>query len=1118
MKKLILIYSLLTIIYWSANAQVVVKSGTWPTMCQDGAYVTQTQKIVIKETLVGDFAAISCSGGYFLLAPSGFSFDPNVGSVTLYSGGDIPAVIFTYEIYNLWIRMDYAGNGTSTIDSIVIDGIRVKAVSGAATTVNLTKYDPSTGCPINQNANMAANAKNHGTLNSVSNPPPTITYTPEPYYCNDQNIPYTLTATPSGAGGTWSGTGVSSNTFNGFGLTSGIKVITYTYNYAAGCSNSNAIGLTVKVPPTISLLSDDADNTICPNQSVTFTATASGTTRRYQFLKNGIPVTTLSTTNTYTTTNLSDNDQITVVADNGNFTCQKTSSVILIDVVTNPNPSVSVNGLPSLVCSNTSGAFSITTSPAGGVLTGNGVSGTNFSPSLAGAGNQVVTYTIVASGCSFPANTSVNVIAAPTVTLTSSDADNIICEGDLVTFTANTTGAVSSYQFYINGSGPLLTSNFYSSSILTNGSLTTVKVDDGVNTCATTSNLITTTVGKYPKSNFTWKNICGLNDVTFHDVSTIPVGNSIVSWGWDFTNNGSIDLTQMASLPDPSNSYPITNTYQTRLRTTSDKGCINDTIIRIYTLPGKTPTSSDPYAINFTSSNQGWAYDGTNSSWGWGTAPSDFGAGSRNVWSTGQNSPDGKYKTDEHSYLYGPCINFSQLDKPMLAIKLSSKIIDKPAGAILEVTSDEGLNWVKLGNLEEGINWYNVAGIVATPFTYLANSTNNNPLAQGWSTSSVNFDNNNLSKIGLQSYSGKTSVRFRINFASVADISAARFAGIGIDSFWIGNRNKIALIEHLTNKSGARACCLAPDNAVDFIIDKRKSDVVSINYHTSFPTGDAINLVYPNAGSSKVLFYGNSSPKTILNGIKYNGAIYSGGTAVTRLDTADVDAVVLENAIFKIDLTTIITANNVTAKVKINYIDNKTIAKDIILHFVVVEDTANGNPIYNNSCRQMLPDPAGNFYFGPNFINSIWQWTPGSFIYSSQSWNHSLPANAKLKVIVFIQDAYTKEVYQATYVKGSGTYGNVVVLSNSDEVKNQQNIDIYPNPSSDQVNVVFEGLLKNEVYWQLLDNMGKLIKDGKINEGKINYEIDTHEISNGLYNIKFTNGNTIQNKKIIITK
>ena len=310
---------LLVLVWMSGEAQVVVRPGAWPTMCQDGSYVTQTKKIVIKETQPGDFAHIMCSDGYFILAPNGYSFQNAVGTATLYSGGDFPIGI-SYEIYYLWIRLDYLLNGVSTIDSIVIDGTRVNAVSGAATSVNLTKYD-SGYCDAIQNGNMAVNAKNHGTLLSVANPLPTITYTPEPYYCNDQNVNYTLTATPSGVGGTWSGTGISGSTFNGFGLSSGVNVLTYTYVYAPGCTNSNGIGLTIKVPPTISLVSNDANDTICPNQSVNFTAMANGSNKRYQFLKNGIPVTTLSATNTYTTTTLLNNDQISVIADNGNLTC-----------------------------------------------------------------------------------------------------------------------------------------------------------------------------------------------------------------------------------------------------------------------------------------------------------------------------------------------------------------------------------------------------------------------------------------------------------------------------------------------------------------------------------------------------------------------------------------------------------------------------------------------------------------------------------------------------------------------------------------------------------------------------------------------------------------------------
>jgi hypothetical protein len=615
-------------------------------------------------------------------------------------------------------------------------------------------------------------------------------------------------------------------------------------------------------------------------------------------------------------------------------------------------------------------------------------------------------------------------------------------------------------------------------------------------------------MGAYPSSAFSWKSTCGQNTITFHDLSSITGGSTITKWDWDYTNDGTIDYTQLTSLPDAVYTYPITNTYQSRLRVTTDKGCYNDTVIRVYTLPGKTPTPTDPYAINFASSNQGWAYDGTNSSWGWGIAPSSFGMGTRTIWSTGQNSPDGNYKIAEHSYLYGPCINFSQLDKPMIAMKLSSKITANPAGAILEATSDDGLNWVKLGNIGEGLNWYNVAGIVSTPFTYLANSTDNNPLAQGWADT-ISFNNAKIPKLGLQSYAGNTSVRFRINFAAVANVSAPRFAGIGIDSVWIGNRNKIALIEHFTNTS---SLCLAADSAINLINTKRPKDVVSIYYHSSFPDYDPLSAFDDADVSSRVLDYGLSNvPYTVLEGDYYRGNTYFGGTSSARIDTTDIDAVILNNAIFKIDLTTIIVGNNVTANARVTYTDSKTILKDLNLRVVVVEDTAGGNPKYNYVSRKMLPDKIGT-YLG-------YTWTPGSVAYVTDTWTSTLLANAKLKVVAFVQDGGDPfEVYQVAYVEGSGTFGSTVVTSNNEKINAVQNLYIYPNPASTIVNIAFEEVLKEEVNWQMTDNFGKIVKEGTIKESTLGYQIDTNELANGMYYIKLANENINQIRKLIINK
>ncbi|WP_224995324.1 T9SS type A sorting domain-containing protein [Cesiribacter sp. SM1] len=85
----------------------------------------------------------------------------------------------------------------------------------------------------------------------------------------------------------------------------------------------------------------------------------------------------------------------------------------------------------------------------------------------------------------------------PTATISSSDADDTICEGNSVTFTAGAiTGAT--YEFFVNGTstGAASTNNAYTTTSLTNGLTVTVQVTNGG--CSATSAGITTTVNPNP--------------------------------------------------------------------------------------------------------------------------------------------------------------------------------------------------------------------------------------------------------------------------------------------------------------------------------------------------------------------------------------------------------------------------------------------------------------------------------------------------------------------------------------------------------------------------------------------------------------------------------------------
>jgi hypothetical protein len=109
---------------------------------------------------------------------------------------------------------------------------------------------------------------------------------------------------------------------------------------------------------------------------------------------------------------------------------------------------------------------------------------------------------------------------AQTVSISSSVPSNIICSGNSVTFTANTTGFTNpNYQWYLNGgaiSGA--TNSTYISNALTNNDGINVKVTEGPAGSITTNGLIlnldATNPLSYPGSGTTWNNLVTGNAVT----------------------------------------------------------------------------------------------------------------------------------------------------------------------------------------------------------------------------------------------------------------------------------------------------------------------------------------------------------------------------------------------------------------------------------------------------------------------------------------------------------------------------------------------------------------------------------------------------------------------------
>lgn len=134
----------------------------------------------------------------------------------------------------------------------------------------------------------------------------------------------------------------------------------------------------------------------------------------------------------------------------------------------------------------------------------------------------------------------------------------------------------------------------------------------------------------------------------------------------------------------------------------------NDTLR--YTFTSLPTINAFPYVNLLEDSFTGWTVDqsSVNSSWQLGTPNkrilNQAYSGSQ-VWATKLN---GSYNSSEVSYLSSPCLNFSGLTAdPVLTFALQLDLEGCCDGLWVELSTDGGQSWAKLGDNTSGINWYN---------------------------------------------------------------------------------------------------------------------------------------------------------------------------------------------------------------------------------------------------------------------------------------------------------------------------------------------------------------------------------------------------------------------------
>jgi hypothetical protein len=632
----------------------------------------------------------------------------------------------------------------------------------------------------------------------------------------------------------------------------------------------------------------------------------------------------------------------------------------------------------------------------------------------------------------------------------------------------------------------------------------TMTTSDG---CVITPPQIPVTVNPNPNSAFTWANVChdpvtGSNTAFAASTSNIPDAN-IQSYTWNFAKGGTLTVGSAGTGKTPSVNYTSVGIDSAQLIVTTNANC-KDTVQKpIYIVPSYPAiTETNSYTQDFDASADGWIAGGTNSSWAYGhpagavVNKDNSATGNGNAWDTNLS---GNSNVNEQSWVLSQCYNFASAARPIISLDIWS---DTPAGndgAVLQYNTDGNIeddgNWIVIGQIGQGANWYDESGISSSPGNQAANDLGWTGVYGGWRRATYKLDN----------LIGQSKVVFRIAFAS----NLPRREGFAFDNVFIGERTRTVLVESFTNSSAAANTKLHND-AFRAFSNSNADEIAKIEFHTAFPGEDPLNKANVEINNSRTAFYGiTNAPMFGLDGTVvsttaglldlYNSRVLTPSPIrITTNLVKDGELVRIQTS-----LTNATTQTLPVAGVNVfTTIVEKSITDPSMLG-------ANGDPEFVYVAKEMLPTAAG--------IKLTQDLAPQQTVTIEEVvWsNRNLITSGNGAVVVFVQgiEGGNKNVYQAKVLDASVEPDLVTGI----ETGYAAQVAIYPNPTRGQLNVQLPAAASQALPVSLIDNFGREVYTNQFKTGEKNKVISTTEFANGIYilQLRSAKGELVR-KKIVV--
>ncbi len=324
-----------------------------------------------------------------------------------------------------------------------------------------------------------------------------------------------------------------------------------------------------------------------------------------------------------------------------------------------------------------------------------------------------------------------------------------------------------------------------------------VSLDSPGSGCGLTSETVTLQIANYGLDSVVNPVVCysldGQTPVCQTYADTVDAGDSI-----------SINFTVPANVTAPG-----PHSFNAWVSATGDANSINDTLFNQDIFNYGAPISI-PYSEDFEASNGNWSFEGdfNLTLWEWGAPNATFisaAASGTNAWVTNLNGNYLNHLNNEVTYMRSPCYDFSGLTAdPFIAFSHIYNTEQCCDESWLELSTDAGDTWNKVGTSGTGNNWYND--------TFNDEWDGNSGQAGIWRTA----DNRLTGSAG--------SARVFLRFAFSSDGSVVN-EGFGIDN--------ILLIDTIINagvaavNSPGNGCSLSSTDTVSV-------DIVNAGTHTLF--------------------------------------------------------------------------------------------------------------------------------------------------------------------------------------------------------------------------------------------------------------------------------------------